>query len=264
MAPSLCFFALEWATRETVVCLSLFPLAPSNTLPLSHPCLSSILKKKLHPVYPSIHHSYHDLWNSRGHRPHSSVIASSGSRFSLADSMLSPQLDGLPSRTLSPIPDMPIQWVYLGVGVVVGIIGGALFLCFWRLGFAALGGIAGFYFAIFVLAWASNGSISNVTGRTILIVFCVIIGVLMTFFVERHVVILGTALVGSGSFFVGLDNFVLTGFSDAFIQFLSGKKNGLEATATTSRARSMACLLPVLQAPWILGPQGSPRAQVQG
>ncbi|KAF9357251.1 hypothetical protein BGX34_009454 [Mortierella sp. NVP85] len=118
------------------------------------------------------------------------------------------------------------QWVYLGVAGVVGIIGGALFLCFWRLGFAALGGIAGFYFAIFVLSWASNGLISNGTGRTIFIIVCVIIGVLMTFFVERHVVILGTALVGSGSFFVGLDNFVLTGFSDAFIQFLSGKKNG--------------------------------------
>jgi hypothetical protein len=114
----------------------------------------------------------------------------------------------------------------LGVAGVVGIIGGALFLCFWRLGFAALGGIAGFYFAIFVLSWASNGLISNGTGRTIFIIVCVIIGVLMTFFVERHVVILGTALVGSGSFFVGLDNFVLTGFSDAFIQFLSGKKNG--------------------------------------
>ncbi|KAF9917368.1 hypothetical protein BX616_001228 [Lobosporangium transversale] len=119
------------------------------------------------------------------------------------------------------------QWIYLGVSGAAGLLGGCLFLCFWRLGFAALGAISGFYFAIFVLSWASSGVISNGTGRTIFIIACVIVGIVLTFFVERHVVILGTALVGSGSFFVGLDNFVHTGFSDAFIQFLSGKKTGL-------------------------------------
>ncbi|KAG0301878.1 hypothetical protein BGZ98_007983 [Dissophora globulifera] len=122
------------------------------------------------------------------------------------------------------------QWVYLGVAGAAGILGGGLFLCFWRLGFAALGAIAGFYFAIFILSWASNGVISNGTGRTIFIVACVVVGIVLTFFVERHVVILGTAMVGSGSFFVGLDNFVHTGFSDAFIQFLSGKKTGFIST----------------------------------
>ncbi|KAF9431635.1 hypothetical protein BGZ76_011905 [Entomortierella beljakovae] len=118
------------------------------------------------------------------------------------------------------------QWVYLGVTGAAGILGGALFLCFWRLGFAAIGAIAGFYLAIFILSWQTNGVISNGTGRTIFIIACVIIGVVLTFFVERHVVIIGTAIVGSGSFFVGLDNFVHTGFSDAFIKFLSGKSDG--------------------------------------
>ncbi|KAF8926099.1 hypothetical protein EDD21DRAFT_364968 [Dissophora ornata] len=118
------------------------------------------------------------------------------------------------------------QWIYLGVSAAAGILGGGLFLCFWRLGFAALGAISGFYLAIFVLSWASNGLISNGTGRTIFIIVFVIIGIVLTFFVERHVVILGTAIVGSGSFFIGLDNFVHTGFSDAFLQFLSGKTTG--------------------------------------
>ncbi|KAF9171924.1 hypothetical protein BGX21_007800 [Mortierella sp. AD011] len=118
------------------------------------------------------------------------------------------------------------DWVYLGVSGAAGILGGGLFLCFWRLGFAALGAIAGFYFAIFVLSWASNGVISNGTGRTIFIIVCVVVGVISTFFLERHVVIIGTAMVGSGSFFIGLDNFVHTGFSDAFIAFLSGKTTG--------------------------------------
>ncbi|KAF9184984.1 hypothetical protein BGZ50_003355 [Haplosporangium sp. Z 11] len=116
------------------------------------------------------------------------------------------------------------QWIYLGVAGAAGILGGALFLCFWRLGFAAIGAIAGFYLAIFILSWADLGLIKSGVGRTIFIVAFVIVGIILTFFVERHVVILGTAIVGSGSFFVGLDNFVNTGFSEAFTAFLSGKK----------------------------------------
>ncbi|CAO3566655.1 unnamed protein product [Mortierella alpina] len=124
------------------------------------------------------------------------------------------------------------QWIYLGVAGAAGILGGGLFLCFWRLGFAAIGAIAGFYLAIFILSWSSQGVISNGTGRTIFIVACVIVGIILTFFVERHVVIIGTAIVGSGSFFVGLDNFVNTGFSAAFTAFLSGK--GHEALLGTN------------------------------
>lgn len=119
------------------------------------------------------------------------------------------------------------EWVYVGVSGAVGFIGGCLFLCFWRLGFAAIGGIAGFYLAIFILSWASSGLISNGTGRIIFIVCCVILGIALTFFLERHVVILGTAIVGSGSFFVGLDSFVHTGFQEAFIEFLSGNHSAL-------------------------------------
>ncbi|KAF9022188.1 hypothetical protein CPC16_008463 [Podila verticillata] len=118
------------------------------------------------------------------------------------------------------------QWIYLGVSAAAGILGGALFICFWRLGFAAIGAIGGFYLAIFILSWAKDGVISSGVGRTIFIVACVIIGIVLTFFIERHVVILGTAIVGSGSFFVGLDNFVNTGFAGAFTAFLSGKKLG--------------------------------------
>ncbi|KAF9109500.1 hypothetical protein BGX27_007552 [Mortierella sp. AM989] len=114
------------------------------------------------------------------------------------------------------------EWVYAGVSGTVGLLGGLLFLFVWRLGFAAIGGVAGFYFAIFILSWASSGVISNGTGRTIFIVVCILVGVALTFFLDRHIVIIGTSIVGSGSFFVGLDNFAHTGFQEAFTAFLSG------------------------------------------
>ncbi|ORY95101.1 hypothetical protein BCR41DRAFT_285490, partial [Lobosporangium transversale] len=114
------------------------------------------------------------------------------------------------------------EWVYVGVSAAVGMIGGCIFMFFWRIGFAAVGGVAGFYSAIFILSWASSGLISDGTGRTVFIVCCVIVGVALTFFLDRHIVILGTAIVGSGSFFVGLDNFIHTGFQEAFTAFLSG------------------------------------------
>ncbi|KAF9926308.1 hypothetical protein BGZ65_007337 [Modicella reniformis] len=119
------------------------------------------------------------------------------------------------------------QWVYIGVSAAIGLIGGCLFICFWRLGFAALGGVAGFYLAIFILSWASSGVISNGTGRIIFIAAFVIVGIVLSFFLERHVVILGTAMVGAGSFFVGLDSFVHTGFQQAFVEFLGGNHSVL-------------------------------------
>ncbi|KAG0199042.1 hypothetical protein BGX28_007616 [Mortierella sp. GBA30] len=118
-------------------------------------------------------------------------------------------------------------WIYLGTAGAVGLIGGCLFLCFWRIGFAAIGGVGGFYLAMFILSWSTSGLISNGTGRTIFIVCCVLVGVVLTFFLERHAVIFGTAIVGSGSFFVGLDNFLYTGYQEAFTAFLSGNHSVL-------------------------------------
>ncbi|KAG0349043.1 hypothetical protein BG005_011206 [Podila minutissima] len=119
------------------------------------------------------------------------------------------------------------QWIYIGVSGAAGLIGGAFSICFWHLGFAAIGGVAGFYLAMFILSWSTTGVISSGIGRTIFIIAFVIIGIVLTFFVERHVVILGTAIVGSGSFFVGLDNFINTGFSEAFTAFLGGNHTAL-------------------------------------
>ncbi|KAF9976490.1 hypothetical protein BGZ73_008494 [Actinomortierella ambigua] len=114
------------------------------------------------------------------------------------------------------------EWIYLGAAGAAGIIGGALFLCFWRLGFAAIGAMAGFYLAVFILSWKDSGVITQTLPRTAFIAIFVIVGIILTFFIERHVVIIGTAIAGSGSFFLGLDNFVKTGFSDALNAFLDG------------------------------------------
>ncbi|KAF9954708.1 hypothetical protein BGZ72_004347 [Mortierella alpina] len=122
-------------------------------------------------------------------------------------------------------PNAP--WIYLGSAAAGGLIGGSLFLCFWRLGFAAIGAIAGFALAMFILSWTSSGVISNGKGRIVFIVVLILIGIALTFFVERHIVILGTALVGSSAFFVGLDFFLHTGYKEAFRAFLSGKHSAL-------------------------------------
>ncbi|KAF9165692.1 hypothetical protein DFQ27_005531 [Actinomortierella ambigua] len=114
------------------------------------------------------------------------------------------------------------EWIYLGAAGAAGIIGGALFLCFWRLGFAAIGAMAGFYLAVFILSWKDSGVITNTVPRVAFIAIFVIIGIILTFFIERHVVIIGTAIAGSGSFFLGLDNFVKTGFGNALNAFLDG------------------------------------------
>ncbi|KAF9102537.1 hypothetical protein BGX27_010963, partial [Mortierella sp. AM989] len=72
---------------------------------------------------------------------------------------------------------------------------------------------------------------------------------------ERHVVIIGTAIAGSGSFSVGLDNFIHTGFSDAFVEFLPGKTieliegNGYHVSSSVY-AMSTACLATMIAGAW--------------
>ncbi|KAF8962042.1 hypothetical protein BGZ46_001247 [Entomortierella lignicola] len=114
------------------------------------------------------------------------------------------------------------EWVYTGVSGGVGLLGGLLFVFMWRIGLAAIGGVAGFYLAIFILSWTTTGIISSGTGRIVFIAVLVIVGIILSFFLDPHIILVGTSIVGSFSFFVGLDNFIHTGFQDVFTAFLSG------------------------------------------
>ncbi|KAJ1555553.1 hypothetical protein HK405_000486 [Cladochytrium tenue] len=112
--------------------------------------------------------------------------------------------------------------VYLISCIVIGLLGGLLFMCFWRLGMSAIGALLGFVLATFILSFVSGGTISSGIGRSVFIILMSAAGAILIIFVERPVLILGTATTGAFAVITGIDIFVSTGFTDAVHTFLSG------------------------------------------
>ncbi|KAI9364491.1 hypothetical protein DFJ73DRAFT_809686 [Zopfochytrium polystomum] len=112
--------------------------------------------------------------------------------------------------------------VYLLVCTFAGVLGGLLFMCFWRAGMFAVGALLGFVLASFILSLVSGGIIPSGIGRSIFLVTFVLLFGLAIFFVELPLLILGTAIPGSYAIVLGMDLFAGVGFARSTKAFLTG------------------------------------------
>ncbi|KAI9333343.1 hypothetical protein DFJ73DRAFT_854439, partial [Zopfochytrium polystomum] len=119
---------------------------------------------------------------------------------------------GYPSR------DLVLLLGSIGAGIVVG----ALLLCLRGLAVSLIGGAAGLYLALFLLSLRSGGLIQSDVGRLVFIAVFVVVGAIAAVVVERWAVIVGTSVVGSYLFVLGVDCFAQTGFTTAATDFLGG------------------------------------------
>jgi len=117
------------------------------------------------------------------------------------------------------------EWIFLGVCLVVGLIGGGLFLCVWKLGIACIGAIGGFFLGLLILSFNENGFVTNHVARGVVILVAVIVGIILSFFFDRLIVIFGTSIAGSYVTTLGIDNITHTNFSAAAMKFLDGNHN---------------------------------------
>ncbi|KAJ1550566.1 hypothetical protein HK096_006222 [Nowakowskiella sp. JEL0078] len=129
------------------------------------------------------------------------------------------------------------EWVFFIAAVVVGILFGFLFLCFYKLGIAGLGAFFGFVLASYILSFKAGGLISSSTGRIIFIVILVVIGLVVALFIEKIAIIVSTSVIGSVGAFVGIDVFAKTGVSQIIISFVSanGRVTGLADTISVAQ-----------------------------
>ncbi|KAK9713049.1 hypothetical protein K7432_006733 [Basidiobolus ranarum] len=121
--------------------------------------------------------------------------------------------------------DTSKSWIYLGVSCAIGILGGLLLLCLWKLGLAIIGGLGGFSLAMLILSLKSGMLISSGTPRTIFIVAMVLVGLVSILFFEKHIMIICTAISGAYIFVIGLDHFLKTGFTGQLNLFWGGDSN---------------------------------------
>ncbi|CAG8564593.1 20577_t:CDS:2 [Cetraspora pellucida] len=112
--------------------------------------------------------------------------------------------------------------IILLVSLAAGLFLGLLFICCAEIAIWLLGALAGYLFALFILAWAPGGVIHSSTGRIIFIVVCVLIGLLLTCFFIDTIIIVATAFIGAYAIILGVDMFVRTGFSQSVVSFLNG------------------------------------------
>ncbi|KAH9273872.1 hypothetical protein BASA83_003866 [Batrachochytrium salamandrivorans] len=89
--------------------------------------------------------------------------------------------------------------------IVAGIIGGFLFQCLWKLGFLFIGALLGLALAAFILQFSFADPLQATPGRYIFFGVMAVVGAVLVQLFEGPVLVIATAVVGSGSLFVGID-----------------------------------------------------------
>ncbi|CAM0137294.1 hypothetical protein VKS41_005005 [Umbelopsis sp. WA50703] len=112
--------------------------------------------------------------------------------------------------------------ILLVVSIIVGLLFGGLLACCFFLAIYLLGAFAGYMFALWILAWASNGVIQTGWGRAVLIIVCVIVGVILMHFLEKFVFIIASAFIGAFLIMLGIDVYVKAGLLEAVSSLVHG------------------------------------------
>ncbi|KAH6596102.1 hypothetical protein BASA50_005399 [Batrachochytrium salamandrivorans] len=108
--------------------------------------------------------------------------------------------------------------------IVAGIIGGFLFQCLWKLGFLFIGALLGLALAAFILQFSFADPLQATPGRYIFFGVMAVVGAVLVQLFEGPVLVIATAVVGSGSLFVGIDFFVKSGFGLAVYSTIFQKR----------------------------------------
>ncbi|KAI9203284.1 uncharacterized protein BJ171DRAFT_624279 [Polychytrium aggregatum] len=135
-----------------------------------------------------------------------------------------------------------IYWVTC---LIFGIIGAILSGFLFHLGLACVGALGGLFLAGIILSWQSGGLIQSTWGRILFIVIMVILGIVLIFVLEKHILIISTSITGAYSVFYGIDIFAQTGFTSAAQAFL-GDYHSLSVFITNSRIFAMLAFMIVL------------------
>lgn len=99
-------------------------------------------------------------------------------------------------------PNVDRRWLYIGVTIGAGIVGGLLFGLIWQLGLIILGAVGGLFAGLFL-----SGLLSNVLpswGGIAIIVALAVIGMIAIWVLQTPIIIISTAVAGAVSIFWGI------------------------------------------------------------
>ncbi|KAI8900786.1 hypothetical protein BC833DRAFT_580519 [Globomyces pollinis-pini] len=116
----------------------------------------------------------------------------------------------LQSKQMIHLTESNVSMVVIITFLVAGAIGGGIALCLTSLACYILGASIGYVVGAFVLNLPVAASLEN-TGRLGVLFAFILVGLLGGKVIEKWIFVIGSALIGSYAFCVGLDHYVKSG-----------------------------------------------------
>lgn len=104
-----------------------------------------------------------------------------------------------------------VDLIYSVSIVFGGLIGGGIFLCLLALASVLFGGVLGFLVAVFILSFPFTNGLHQ-SPRIVILSVLIVLGMIVGVFLEKPILIISTATLGSYCVFSGADVFLKTGF----------------------------------------------------
>ncbi|KAI8977170.1 hypothetical protein BDF20DRAFT_873353 [Mycotypha africana] len=110
----------------------------------------------------------------------------------------------------------------IAVPAGLGILGAIIYAIFWNISIYLIGAMSGFTLALYIMCCKENLLITPVVARAAFLVALPFFMSLITFFVERYVLLFTFAFVGSYCFVVGIEFLAHTGYLAGIKSILDG------------------------------------------
>jgi hypothetical protein len=149
--------------------------------------------------------------------------------------------------------DMNADTLFLVVTIMVGILTGRMLLCCFFLAVYLVGVLMGYFSALWLLSWVTNGLIQSNWGRAILIIVFAVVGMVLAAFFERLLMIMATAFIGAFAIFIGLDVYLMTGFAESVMNFLRAWKTTAATSSLSSSAKVTSSMIIAEATPQLRG-----------
>ncbi|KAL0074082.1 hypothetical protein F4703DRAFT_1936074 [Phycomyces blakesleeanus] len=115
--------------------------------------------------------------------------------------------------------------VYVCVPVGLGIVGAILFIFVYPIAIYFVGGLGGYFLAVFILSWKSSLVIQIEVARICFIVGLGVVMAILVFMIESYTIIFCTAFIGGYLLMLGLDLFIHTGFVNSWLLIFDGNSH---------------------------------------
>ncbi|KAI8096905.1 uncharacterized protein BX664DRAFT_346929 [Halteromyces radiatus] len=115
--------------------------------------------------------------------------------------------------------------LYVCVSAGMGLVGAGLGVFFFVISIYMVGGLGGFYFAVWILSWKASLIITVKVAQICFIIGVGLVTAILLYLLETYILIMSTAFIGAYLVLFGLDFFAHTGMLNAWLLIFDANPN---------------------------------------